>query len=392
MDEADPTAARRALTERWFIRAGLPHLIRGYSAREDILTRAAPVLSLIFVAELLLAGNLEWRWWENLLAFIAGVGLIAGVAALVNRLRGRPRFARPETIGAAEIAVFLTVPPLLQVVIGAEDEALGLFVGNIIALAVVYFVTSFGLVPTVRSALVQLVRQFRTLGTLLARALPLLLLVTMFMFFNAELWKVVDDLPQGFLATAVGILVAAGSFFVVLFLPAEIDTVGRFSWWSEIHEQTAETPVVDVGVSDLPDPPELEPLSQRARFNVGVLLFFRQATQILVVTLAVMGFYMLFGMFTILDTTIEQWTGSPVIEDIWNGHILNQEIALTGELVRTALFVGAIAGLQFTVTALTDSRYREEFSREVTSSLRKALAVRAVYLERLVSTSMQSRS
>ena len=383
MDQVDP-ATLRSETERWFIRAGLPHLIRDYSAREDILTRAAPALTLIFVAEVLLAGNLEWAWWQNVLAFVVGLSVIGAVAVVVNRLRSRRSFARPDSVGIPEVAAFLFVPPLLPVLFGDPVQGAWLLGGNVVALAVVYFFTSYGLLPTIRWAIVQLFRQFRTVGTLLARALPFLLLVTMFMFFNAELWKVVDDLPQGFLATAIGILVVAGSLFMLLFLRSEIDTVGKFGWWSEIHEQAERTPLAELDVSDLPDPPELEPLSRRARINVGVLLFFMQATQIVVVTLAVVVFYIAFGMFTILDTTIEQWTGSNVIEDLWNGHIFGSEIALTGELVRTALLVGAIAGLQFTVTALTDNTYRDEFSREVSTGLRRALAVRALYLVRLV--------
>jgi hypothetical protein len=384
-------ADTREATERWFVRAGLPHLIRDYSVREDILTRALPVLVLVFLVEILLAGDLEWRWWQNALALLGAVAIVLMVTAASNNLRGRRPFALPDSVGAVELGVFLLVPPLLRLAFG-DDPVQGLltFGANVVILALVYLVTSYGVLPTVVWALKQLVTQIRSVGTLLARSLPLLLLVTMFMFFNAELWKVVDDLPPGFLAVAIGILVLAGSSFVLLFQRTEIDEIGRFDWWSDVRSKVDGTPVADIDVSSLPDPPNVEPLERRGRVNVGVLLYFMQATQIAAVTLAVTVFYVVFGLFTIQESTIVQWTGSDVVEDVVHTDLWGSQLALTGELLRTALFVGAIAGLQFTVTALTDQQYRQQFSREVTSGLRRAMAVRAIYLVRVAPREKQS--
>ena len=46
--------------ERRFRRAGLPLFIEDRSAREDVWTRAAPLLTLIFLSELLGAIDLDW--------------------------------------------------------------------------------------------------------------------------------------------------------------------------------------------------------------------------------------------------------------------------------------------------------------------------------------------
>jgi hypothetical protein len=51
--------------ERAFRRAGLPNLIEGYSAAEDVFTRALPFLTLVFLLEILNALNLEWIWWRT---------------------------------------------------------------------------------------------------------------------------------------------------------------------------------------------------------------------------------------------------------------------------------------------------------------------------------------
>ena len=90
--------------EAWFVGRGVPHLIDGYSARRDVLTRSLPVLSLIFVAEVLGATELDWPWWANLLALAGGLAALLGIWAGVNRFRGRRPLARPDDVGAVEVA------------------------------------------------------------------------------------------------------------------------------------------------------------------------------------------------------------------------------------------------------------------------------------------------
>ena len=46
-------------TERWFVRRGIPHFIADYSATTDIFTRAAPLLTFLFLAEMFGAINFQ---------------------------------------------------------------------------------------------------------------------------------------------------------------------------------------------------------------------------------------------------------------------------------------------------------------------------------------------
>ena len=101
--------------------------------------------------------------------------------------------------------------------------------------------------------------------------------------------------------------------------------------------------------------------------------------QILIVTTLIFVFYVVFGLFSVIPTTIEQWTGSTDLETILDLPALGGEIVLTWELVRTALFIAAVAGLQFTVAALTDESYRTTFYERITDRIRVTLAVRALY-------------
>jgi hypothetical protein len=58
--------------EESFRRAGLPLFSEDVSAWEGVFNRAAPLLGLVFLGEMLGAGDLDWAWWQNLLAVAGG--------------------------------------------------------------------------------------------------------------------------------------------------------------------------------------------------------------------------------------------------------------------------------------------------------------------------------
>ena len=77
--------------ERRFRRAGLPMFVEGFSASTDVFNRAAPLLGLVFIGELLGAGQLDWTWWQNLLAVAGGLAImLAGDRARSTSPRGGP--------------------------------------------------------------------------------------------------------------------------------------------------------------------------------------------------------------------------------------------------------------------------------------------------------------
>ncbi len=378
MAELDPITERNV--ERWFVRRGLPHFIHSYNAAEDVFTRALPVLSLVFVLELVVAADTDWSTGQNVAALIAGVGVMVGGFALVNRLRGRRAFQRPQDVGVVELSTFVLLPALLPLVIGGRMRGALLTIGfNIVVLIVVAVVLSFGLIPMLRWAATHTMGELGGLLWLMARSLPLVLVFSMFIFLNAELWQVADDFTAAYFWSAIGVLSGVGSLFVLLRLPKEVDALRRFSSWSEVGSALSDSPLEPEDAQHLDDQPDPPKLSKPDWFNVGLVWVFSQGVQIVLVGLLVGLFYLIFGVFTVRFETIDQWTQTDP-DVLWR---INDQLILTSELIRVSGFIAAFSSLQFAVSAVTDDTYREEFLGDLVHDVREAFAVRALYLRLL---------
>jgi hypothetical protein len=363
--------------ERWFVRRGVPHFINHYTATGNVFTRTTGPLTAVFVIELGSALNFSFSWWQNLLAFAAAMGAVLAVWMVLNRLRHRRALAPPRSVGPVELAIFVLVPPLLPEIFGGQArQALLLIAANVGLLLLSYGVTSYALLPILRWALAQTARQVGDLANLLVKSLPLMLLFSMFLFLSADIWQIVADIPTAALIGTVGLLVLVGSAFVLLRVPRELAALARFTSWAEVHEHAAGTPLAQVEPPVGQPEPGDQSLRRRERLNLGLMLFLGQAVQVLLVTAAIGAFYVAFGLLALPEHTLTGWLGRPPVEltplVVAGNH-------LTRELLVGAGMVAAVSGLQFTVAALTDATYREEFYSEVTRDLRTALAARTLY-------------
>ena len=366
-------------TEKWFVDRGIPHFIEDYSASQDIFTRAAGLLTFIFLIEVLSALNFD-RWWANLLAVIGAFGLVITLWGAVNRWRGWRPLHRPTSIGPIELAVFVLVPPLVPVVFGGNvTSSAGLIAINLGLLLVIYVVTSFGLISIMTWATGRLFRQLGETLSLFARAVPLLLLFVTFLFINAEVWQVSANLNGALLWGTLGLFAVFGALFILVRLPKEVEGLGAFKSWHIVDGFCEGTPV-EGSAAAIEGRPSSRRLDRVEWINVGLVVLFAQAIQVVLVGLLVGAFLVLLGLLLMPATVIESWTQiAPNVIGTSFG-LLGREVQLTGDLLRVAAFLAAFSSLYFAVTAVTDPGYREEFFEEVVGDVRQAFAVRAVYL------------
>jgi hypothetical protein len=344
--------------ERRFRRAGLPLLIEDHSASTDVFNRAAPLLALVFVGEMLGATSLDWSLGVNIAAALGGLAILVVAFAVVNRLRNRPLLAVPEDVGRVELGVFVLVPALLPLVFGGQwRSALVTAAANLALLALIYAVVGYGLVSILRWALARLLSQLASSLALFTRAIPLLMIFSVVLFLTTEMWQVFSEASVASLVILAGLFIALGTSFLVARLPREVRSLER-----------------DAGGEGTE--PELD---RRQRLNVGLVLFVSQALQVLLVSLAVGAFFIVLGMLLVDAGVLESWIDS-------EGHVLvsidflGSDAILTEELLRVSGALAAFTGLYFAISMLTDDVYRREFLDELTGEMRETFRARAEYL------------
>ena len=155
-----------------------------------------------------------------------------------------------------------------------------------------------------------------------------------------------------------------------------------FEAWSEVGNELNGTPLESCDTADFKGSPQQVPLGRAARGNLTLRLVVGLSAQVLLVTGLIFGFYVLFGILTVREDTIMQWTTLNDIGSVTLGSLTigGERIILSALHLVTAGIVASFSGLQFAVSLVTDEAYREEFVEDSNAEVREALAVRAAYL------------
>ncbi|HET9656459.1 MAG TPA: hypothetical protein VFP72_13970 [Kineosporiaceae bacterium] len=220
---------------------------------------------------------------------------------------------------------------------------------------------------------------------LVSRALPLLLLFMTFLFINTEVWQVASTLPRSSLYATVLLFSVLGVSFLLTKLPEEVRRVQQAAAGEGLVQACRGTPVEQVArtLADaragVPAPDGDEPLSPTQRANLLLVLLVTQAFQVLFLALAVFVFFVCFGLLAITPAVIRAWIGHPPTAIRWDWGIVQLHLPVSSELYQVSVFLSAFAGLYFTVYAVSDAGYREQFFGELSHGLEQALGVREVY-------------
>ena len=369
----------RTEMERWFIKRGLPHFIEPYSAGPDVWSRAAPVLLVAYIGGGLHGLDLaHWSLQRNLIAAGVVLAILLTTWMVTNVARHRPPLSRPRELGRLELAAFLIGPALPAVAFTQWGDAIQALIEGSVVLTVIYVGTSYGVVPLVGWALSQTFSRLGSVGRVLSRAMPLLLLFTTFLFINAEVWQVAGVLKGPAYYLALGLFFLMGSAFVLSRVPETIRTVHRFDSWAEVAALVKNTPAQGLTFPTEGDPMDT-PLSRRQRVNIGLVSVLSQAILITIVAVLLALFFTLFGVLAIPEQTTGLWTATDHVHVLLSLHFGGRTLVLTEALLRVSGFLGAFAGMYFTVVLSTDATYRDEFAEDAGPQIRQALAVRLAY-------------
>ena len=315
----------RTAVEAWFLAHGLPYFVAEERAAARAGLRPQRLVSLVVV----------------LVALAAGAGVLA--------------WANGSSAAAPALWLSIAVLGLLW-----------------------YAATALHARPILAFALSRTLGSVRFLVPMASRALPLLLVFVTFLFVNAEAWQMTTNLPFGLLWFTVLLMLGLAVLFLMVRLPEEVDRVDDEVDDAFIIRACAGTPLEE-GSREVAADPSVDPqhhaqVTGFERWNLILVLLVIQTVQVVLLSVTVFVFFMLFGSLVMQTETQLAWTGA---DSVGEAPLLSN-VSLS--LMKVSLFLASFSGFYFTVSAVTDDTYRRQFFSVVESPLERAVGMRAVYL------------
>ena len=377
--------ARKA--EQWFRRRGLPAVVRGLE--ENLTVRIVPAVVWLALAELLykvvtiIDGDAAFsERIQNdlflLLYIVALVGtvVIPAIAAWLaagwahDRVLDDRGFVPAVVLVVSYVVLGTVADQVLE-----DSELWAALPAYLFEVGVLYGLTAVGVGSILGWALRAALRQLRSVGTMTSRAMPLLLLVTTFGFFTAEIWQSAGQISRGQMALILAFFAVLSGLFLCSVFAAEVRALRTGLASADHFSALPDDPFAELraGVDE-----QSQPLTPLERANVVLILLLTMMLQALVFAMVVFAAFVVLGKLAIPDAAIKSW----VSHDPTPGELLGVQVPLSNELVQVCLFVAAFSTLYFIATIVTDSAHRRTFFDPVVDHLEVSLAGRAVYLAR----------
>ena len=377
---------RRHQIERWFAARGVPQLIEGYSTEQRMDARAVPFIGawLVIGTFLIWGRRPQADLGAQILLSLAALAAILVVLGLVLLLRRHPPFRANARLDLLDIAMIGLVPSVAAAVVHGRlfaDPIAVLGVAGFVLLGVglIYLVFGFGLLEIGWWALGHLRAQLTQISTLLARTLPVLLILVVFLLFASELWQAAHTLGGADLIAILVLHLLVAGMLVVTRARAEIGRLEETERTGDaVAARLAGTPAEPLAGAMLAAPPPRR-LRWLERINLVFLMLLSQLLQSLFVGLLVTLFLVALGVLAIPASVQEQWVGEPV-RTVQGFELLGEPRLVSTELLVTAGLLGGMCALYFTGLALTDAAYRAEFHARVVADVEEIMAVHAAYL------------
>ncbi len=369
--------------ERWFARRGVPQLIEGYSSERAMDSRAAPLISLWLVVGTVKDWGTrpEWPMAWNVFGIAATIGWMAVAWTIFSRLRHRRVRLRPTTLDMFDIGAIALLPALPAALVDQNAyEAITATLGALSGIGAVYLVIGFGLIEIGRWAFERLWLQLVHLVELVARTLPLLVILVVFLLFGAEIWQVAHAMNVSELALVLLFLLLMAALFGVTAFRRELGQIQSELDRERILAGAAKTPAASLAAGVSSALVGAPPLSWLPRSNLTLLVVVPQLLQVAAVGLIVSAFLVVFAVLAIPGDVQALWIGAAprVVVEF---PLANEVRTISAELLIVSAVLGGIVGLYFSGLAISDPTYRsEQFDRDV-AGVRELLAARAVYLD-----------
>ncbi len=367
----------RRPAEHWFLSHGLPAVLRPGVLLRRIWPRSAPALAAFAVTAVwsaivvMLTGEhtidingsptrTQWFVLMILILTLPAAGLTGWLVSRIRTDRGRILASTASALvgfGASFIG-------------GPSPRALVNVSLEMVAVAIILLCTATGLGSVLGLGAQLTTENLASIGTLLLRALPVMLL-TVLVFFNSPVWTMVSTISRPRLWGALTFLFVIAATFLISSTLARVRPILAPDAKSDADPAAlAGTPF-----ENLPDRPYRIPLSKPERVNIVLVVAIAQIVQVLTVALVTGGLFLVLGLILLSPELLDAWThgGSP------DGQFLTMTVPVPNALIQITMFLTALTFMYLAARAVTDNEYREEFTDPLLLNVQQALVARDRY-------------
>jgi hypothetical protein len=380
-----PSAPRAgAAAESWFLERGLPSVLTRRSRWRRLWPRSAPALAAygtlqacILPIYLITGGHdveITGEPTTPQLVVLGIVGLALPLMALVGWLVSRSRRGRTR---AAVSTIAVIVVACVGITVGGPTE----LIQEAIVVAAVLILTGCGVGSVVGWAVRMMLSHLATVGALVVRALPVVLL-TALVFFNTYVWIMAKTISGQRLGLAIAFLLSIAVAFVVsaTWERARPALRSTMAVQPKDSERLADTPF-----ADMPDAPDCAPLTRAERLNVVFVLAASQMAQILVVAVVTATIYLVLGLIVLTPSLLNEWTHTYTS----TATVLGFTLPVPDSLIHMTLFLGALTFMYISARAAGDAEYRSTFLDPLIEDLHATLIARNRYRGAVAATACE---
>lgn len=251
----------------------------------------------------------------------------------------------------------------------------------------IYLAIFLGVDTVLGWSLKHAIHQLASLPPMIAKVLPVLMVSVLFIFVNADLWKLANGLSFPRTWAVLGLMGLLAVFVVVttslertarLLGRSRGDDIASFTENDYEQAATLEGGVWNTAQDWVEEKKILEhrPLKIAPWSNLIIIPMIGQIIQATFFMLLVFGFFMGFSSIAISDTTIESWMS------IKPEHlkILGVDTNINAVVIKVSMIVAVFSGLSFVATTSSDEKYARSFLKPMIERIKHILIIRDIYL------------
>ena len=303
----------RIAAERWFLKRGLPAVLRPGTLVRRVWSRSAPALAglaVVMTFSLIVVWatgkhtidingaptRAEWFVIAVLLLILPVATALGWAISLINDV-----MIRNIASGVALVVIVVSTVlggPTPRIVFDLLVQAL--------VVGLILLCTATGVGSIIACAVRVTASNLAILGTLVARALPVVLL-TVLVFFNGQVWTMASLLGRGRIWFAGLFLIGIASLFIA---SGTLDRV------RPMLAASAKSPEDDLRLAGtpfntMPDRPYRIPLSRFERYNVMFVVTMTEILRVLFVSVVTSTIFFVMGLILLSPELLREWSGAP---------------------------------------------------------------------------------